>query len=546
MTQRKHIKNRGLAPLLIAAGIGAIAVIGGAAFGRPILDAAGQSILNGMLHFLDFVLPLVRHVFWWLGGISANAINTFVLMNPFDSATLSPFLWETFKNIAYVVIIFFSLYAGFMWIVGRDSAAKPMIFKLLIIALLINFSFFIAKELFFVSHVVTKSLACSFGQNEKVQPGGEPCSQVGTAIYTGLLMFGDNNLVAGIKGDVEKLSSAESSSRLSQLIFAHLVAFVLFFIFTSIMMILAGMFVGRFLIVSFLVGILPLAIISWASPKNNGHWEEWSKKYLTWLTNIPTLLLFILVGFSIVGVGLGDNFRDKLQANVDTRILMGNNANSNVDANAVKGYAGLIRFFFLVGYYAFAIVYAQQVGGKAAKFGHDFAVGSYLALGGAVRGAAVFKPTRNLLGDRLEKTGKWIEEKNPAFLGIAMRGMGTKMREAGKGMLAQKRERIEKDAKQFVEANKGDPQKLGQYLKNARGDQRLVIAKVIGEKLQRHEELQAVVDHLDQGELSDFLSDERVRKALGTRTGIGKFSSATRKGTPEGFEEAAKIILLLR
>jgi len=102
-------------------------------------DVAGGVALGVGNAFSNFLLTAVNFFFFWLGYIDAQAINIFAVLNPFDANTLAPFIWNTFRNISYVGIIFFSLYSGFLWILGRDGPAKELLTKLLIVALVMNF-----------------------------------------------------------------------------------------------------------------------------------------------------------------------------------------------------------------------------------------------------------------------------------------------------------------------------------------------------------------------------------------------------------------------
>ena len=474
MKKFQRYANRGIASLLIWGGLAGLAAIGGVFGFKTIGGAVAGDIAAGMAGFLNYLLPFVGQIFQWLGGLAANLINIFAVMNPFDASTLAPFIWNTFKNIAYVVLIFLGLYSGFMYIVGRDDEAKTIIFKILVIAFLINFTFLIAKEIFFVSFVITKNLACQF---EGVPPGGNslPCSsaigsneeggrgsKIGTAIHTSLLSFVNpenaKDLANLLPQNIDP--SGDRDAELMQhmyALFGNLVVLVLYFVYTTIMFIFAGLFVGRFVMVTFLVGLLPLAVIAWAIPKSGQKWADWSEAFLKWTINIPALLILVLIGFSIVSVGLsGNNFLDKFARFGDARLV------GEQQGNLPQAYAGLLRYFFIVAYYAFVINYAQKLGGGFATFGVNFAKGSYLAMGGTVAGAgkAGFKPIRAGIGEKVETFGDKL-----AGSGVAgTYNIGKQMRSLGESMQKGKKEREEEIAKGKIAQIKSDPKKIRDYM----------------------------------------------------------------------------------
>lgn len=501
MILQKTFDNKGVAAPLIISGIIGLAALAGIPFIKPVVEGAMGGIANVLAGLMELLLPAVGHIFIWLGGLAANLINIFAVMNPFDPNTLAPFIWNTFKNIVYVVIIFLSLYAGFMYITGKDDQAQQLIYKIIVIALLINFSFLFAKEIFNVSFVITKNLASNFGQDPTYCPYSN-C--VGTAIHTSLLTFANPEISQGLANALSSQKGGAGAGDLFarvQSIFAHMIVLILYFIYTTIMFIFAGLFVGRFVMITFLVGLLPLAIIEWAIPKHSGRWEQWTKTFMIWTINIPVLLILVLIGFSITTAGIAGDFSQKLQQLSDARIYGGA---SNADASA-QAYAGLLRYLFIVAYYAFAINYAQKIGGGAAVFGVNFAKGTYLTMAGAVVGAGKIgmTPVRQRLGGGLEKMGDWgLASKlggMPIVGGFLQKttDVGKKMKEPG--------EDLKKRAEIIVNSYKDDLSKAFGRAASEKSPLSNAILKHIDEKKSTEEQINAL------GQLDDATRDKLLK-----------------------------------
>jgi hypothetical protein len=96
-----------------------------------------------------------------LSIISFTLINNYVLANLVDVASgLNPFAgthgqspaliaWQVLQGFGFIILVFSALGAAYEWLLGDDATAKRMIFNIILVALLISFTYTLIQGAFY-------------------------------------------------------------------------------------------------------------------------------------------------------------------------------------------------------------------------------------------------------------------------------------------------------------------------------------------------------------------------------------------------------------
>ena len=464
--RKGHFKNRGIGWIsLLLAGVAAGGILW--YWFRGGLVAFALDMLNLIAYI---VLPITDFFFRTLSQLAATLINVFISLNPFAEYGAASLLWEFFKNIAYVVIVFLALIAGFEWILNREDPARRLLLGLLLIAFLINFTFVLAKEIFMAIWYL------QIGILQSANLGGEKDSQFGSLLYAALSIVPPtevankivNELSPRIAQQAQEQGAGAGSVHNVQVainISGRLLGIFLNAIYSIIMFMFAGIAIGRFLILSFLVGVLPLACVAYTTPWYKSKWDEWWKMFFTWNVNILILIPLILIGIALIATQ-GSFNEVKIQQlflnPVTTRPF------GTLTGDAALIIAIVIRSIFIALYFCFVVVVALSWGGKAADYGYRF--GKWLwgsVIGGALLWAGkevAGKPVLDKLGSGLEKLGDTLA-RTPGWFGGPFRRLGVRVKDLGEGLRKPRRETIEAQAKAIWDAIKNwSPAEIAQEL----------------------------------------------------------------------------------
>ncbi|MFZ8847926.1 MAG: hypothetical protein ACO2O4_01645 [Minisyncoccia bacterium] len=493
--RKGHFKNKGIGwvPLLLA-GVAAGGILW--YWFRGGLVAFALDILNLIAYI---VLPITDFFFRTLSQLAATLINVFISLNPFADYGAASILWEFFKNIAYVVIVFLALIAGFEWILNREDAARRLLLGLLLIAFLINFTFVLAKEIFMAIWYL------QIGILQSANLGGEKDSQFGSLLYAALSIVPPtevankivNELSPRIAQQVQEQGAGAGSVHNVQVainISGRLLGIFLNAIYSIIMFMFAGIAIGRFLILSFLVGVLPLACVAYTTPWYKSKWDEWWKMFFTWNVNILILIPLILIGIALIATQGSFNevkIQELFLNPVTTRPF------GTLTGDAALIIAIVIRSIFIALYFCFVVVVALTWGGRAADYGYRF--GKWLwgsVIGGALLWAGkevAGKPALDKLGSGLEKLGDTLAMSR---FGV-FRSLGARVKDLGEGLRKPVKKDIEAQAKAIWEQIKDKtPEEIAQIIQRYPAALQKEIAK-LAERDKSADELIKIAGNID-------------------------------------------------
>jgi hypothetical protein len=456
----------------------ALGLLGGiAAFGIGKLTGAVANFFIGAVNFLlGLLLPSITNFFDFLSKVAAVVINNFLAVNIFQGESLAAVLWETFKNIAYVALVFLSLLAGFQFILNRDDQARRMLFGIIIVALLINFTFLLARVFSETMIYITINLLKTVHPNpEAVTSIGQ--SHLGNILYTSLNILtisGVKEQLENIKHDLGVSVSADevppteiekSAIKLFALLFELFINAVI----ALIMWMIAGLSIGRYIVLSFLVGVLPAVCIAYTLPSTSNYFQRWWNYFLNFNIAIPILVVLLIIGIGLT-VAINQSLPfikggNPREFHGSVEIFGFNNINSLI---YILNY--LMRLFFLVAYYVGVVVIALRLGGSFASYAYRSFNWITLTTGGAIAGF-VQKHSSRFLGGGLETLGKKMSGNTAPIIGGLIRKAGRTLQDTGERLKKPRVEEVKEDVRGIWESVKGkSPSEIINTAIKLRGD----------------------------------------------------------------------------
>jgi len=250
---------------------------------------------------------LFTWLLYWILGIEHFFLKYAVDLN--FSIPESEFLinaWKIVRDFANLFFAFAMLAIGIATIVGwEEYQAQKMLPKLLLIALLINFSL-----IFCVAIVDIGNAFAKYFENA-ISP-----SQAGSKAYTlGVI----ENIIKPEKMSIDNKKRNEELEKLSEKakegnkpgaaasFFAPIVGALLVVFFLLLLVIVKSalivLFFARFIVLSFLIVLAPIAWIFYFFPfleEELSIWKKWWSSFLKWVIIGPALLFFVwLAAFSL-------------------------------------------------------------------------------------------------------------------------------------------------------------------------------------------------------------------------------------------------------
>ncbi len=457
----------------------ALGLLGGIAayFGIGKLTESVANFFIALVYYLlGLLLPAIISFFDFLSKVAAVVINNFLAVNIFGGESLAAVLWETFKNIAYVALVFLSLLAGFQFILNRDDQARRMLFGIIIVALLINFTFLLARIFSETMIYITINLLKTVHPNaDAVTSIGQ--SHLGNILYTSLNILtisGVKEEFKNIKHDLGVSVSADEVppteiEKNAIKLFALLFELFINAVIALIMWMIAGLSIGRYIVLSFLVGVLPAVCIAYTLPSTSNYFQRWWNYFLNFNIAIPILVVLLIIGIGLtVAIGQSLPFikgEDPREFHGSIEIFGSNNINSLI---YILNY--LMRLFFLVAYYVGVVVIALRLGGSFASYAYRSFNWITLTTGGAIAGF-VQKHSGRVLGGGLETLGKKMSGNTTPIIGGLIRKAGRTLQDTGERLKKPRVEEVKEDVRGIWESVKGkSPSEIINTAIKLRGD----------------------------------------------------------------------------
>jgi len=390
--------------------------------GEPAQSSCGWDVFCHMSKFFNLALLSIGQ---WIGYAAGSFMTLAVgfiqiLVNLGSQIMASPLVTEGFKislniaNFGFVLAIIVIAYTTIFRVAGYET--KALLQKLIIAALLINFSFAIAGVVIDFNNVFGNFFISAVSGGDTTTFGNNLANSLSIQKLSGVMPGAAQGIVGGELLKAGASFSAALTSIATTAIFSVVIVIVLSAI--------AFMLLIRYLIITFLLIVMPIAWLSWVFPKMGHIWSEWWGTFFKWNFFFPAVSFFIYLGI--------------LSSQQINRLVADGGANSAAlgTADSFMGVAtntavGYLQILVQVGILVGGLMMAQRMGIRGAD-GAMKAFGSAKnmiigATGKAIRagrggvGAMVGNRVANKLlekGGATEKAASWIS-RFPGLKGVA-------------------------------------------------------------------------------------------------------------------------------
>lgn len=362
------------------------------------VKAMGTCIIGAFVGVILTIIDLVNFIL-------QNVINLVASLNPFSSSesgqSPAETLWNILRSLSFILLSYAGLFAGFQWLFGEDRSAKIIIFNIVIVSLLINFTFTIVKELFYISRAFEAAITGGASGTEN--------SYIGTALTD--LLYG--------AGDVFKFASENENKDPLYVLAAIFLASPFRIFVTIILAVLAAIYVIRYVYIIILAGFSSIALASLTIPEFGGKigqvlkevtsnlklFYTWLNQLIKWMIVVPLFIFMIIIGAYILR-----NFIFSSANNDLVQLLLG---------------LLIIGIWFWI-----SIKTAVSMSGKLAQLASVATTGAFTLLGLEAVGLIGPSVLRRLdLSKRLIDVGKKVE--TTAELPVPIRRLGSRIKSTG-------------------------------------------------------------------------------------------------------------------
>ena len=365
---------------------------------------SGGNFLNCIMSFLGKMVAsglwLLVSLFGWMLGVVGMFFNWVMLVTVFQYATYFGnsegilLAWSILRDLGNIMLLFGFIFIGLQTIlnIGHFSVGKALA-RLVIFAILINFSLFISGAIVDVSNVFASTFY-------NIASEGNCTEAASNADCVGYGIAGKVLEAAGISA----IFSLDGLQGIGEVWMSHdgmkeMVLYTGLSIFLLIMMVTlaaaAIMFVIRAITLMLLLVVSPLGFAGMAIPQFEEQSSKWWKMLISQSFFAPIYLLFVFIGLKIME-GANETF------NVGNASLTTALGNANVSTGGI-----FILFALMIGFMIAAMTIAKSMGAMGATFAVNT---SGKMVGAATLGTAGWIGRRTV-GAGMERLGKTVEKK---------------------------------------------------------------------------------------------------------------------------------------
>ncbi len=240
--------------------------------------------IKGILWIVDMLVGVLISLVGMLAGWALQFNLSILDFSPSFVMTG----WTIFRDIANLGFVLGIIIIAIATILRyKNYTAKQILWKLIVAALVVNFSLVIAGAFITASNSVSSYLLNAIGGDV---PGKIGDSFGYTDIVNGLASWGIGDALLGFVGS--------SSSFAVIMSLAVVLIFGVIFLFT--LLAFAGMLLLRYFWLVFLIMISPVTWLLWIFPSTSKYFKQWWEKFLHWIQYAPLMLIFMYIALSVL------------------------------------------------------------------------------------------------------------------------------------------------------------------------------------------------------------------------------------------------------
>ncbi len=249
-------------------------------------------LIKGVLYI---IISIVSGLIYLLGYLISAALDFNISILDFDP----PFIitgWQIFRDIANLGFVLGIIIIGVATILRiKNYRAQEILWKLIVAALIVNFSLVIAGSFIQVANSFSSYIVSYIGA------GGSDDIGTGVARLGDSFKFFELQNTIGKWGFDDNASQFNMQSAGSQLLSAVNMGIFLVFsimVFFSLLAFCVLLFL-RYFYLSFLLIISPIVWLLWIFPDTKKHWGKWWSSFLNWVLYAPLVLFFVYLSLAV-------------------------------------------------------------------------------------------------------------------------------------------------------------------------------------------------------------------------------------------------------
>jgi hypothetical protein len=335
----------------------------------------GASALQSLAEGGAVVMLTVTSWILWLGGTLLNFVfNVTVLQMASTVRNISAIDvgWSVFRDLANMLFIFVLLYVAILTIVNASThALQQTLVRLIIAALLINFSLFFTKVVIDASNIV----AAEFYRN--IQVNGEALSG-NTSADGGLSdAFMQPLKLQGLYNKNTGASAASLLADANKKIVVGIAGSIFMFIAAFIFLVATALFAVRFVVLVLVMVLSPFAVVGYILPGLQQYARRWSSALFNQAIFAPIYMMLTWLVVQIINNG---NFLPGSDPNLTFADAIGR------DGFGAANAALLLNFFIVIVFMIASLAIAKGLATSGVPMANQAISFMTGAVGGAVLG----------------------------------------------------------------------------------------------------------------------------------------------------------------
>ncbi len=283
-------------------------------------NAISDVFLGGIVRYVTGAMAIVAWVILSVCGWLLSASGVLLNVSMYLTTHLASFInntpviytvWGIIRDLSSTLLIFFILYAAIQMILGlQDAKYGELIKNIIIVGVLINFSFFFTRTLIDLSNIVSLEFYSAMAPTNTAAETSTKTADTDGLVKSMLTSGGISNIIMGaISIDNFWKNSATSGKALFiyndnqaniNIVILEVGAIVVV-VFTIIdFLVISLICIARVAILLFLLGFSPIWIAAKAIPQLEEISGQWMKQFKAQLLFLPAYLAFLYVALKIV------------------------------------------------------------------------------------------------------------------------------------------------------------------------------------------------------------------------------------------------------
>ncbi|MFA7201764.1 MAG: hypothetical protein WC099_02120 [Candidatus Paceibacterota bacterium] len=247
-------------------------------------------VAKGILYILNILVGMFISLAGFLLGWALQFNLSILTFEP----SFMKVGWTIFRDIANLGFVLGIIIIAVATILRyKNYTAKQILWKLIVAALIVNFSLVIGGVFVTISNTVSSYLLNAMSSGG----GAGAIAQIGDS-------FGFIKIVTDVSswsalGTLANAIGFGDGASMSMIVsLAVILVFGIIFLFTLLG--LAGMFVLRYFNLVFLLMISPVVWLLWIFPSTSSYFKQWWTKFLHWVQFVPIMLVFLYIALSVL------------------------------------------------------------------------------------------------------------------------------------------------------------------------------------------------------------------------------------------------------